>query len=93
MPIVDPVRVIGAVTAMFDCLAANKVFSTAVVVYADRSIPTVVPDNVTGAVTEIKSCFADKSTSKTLFVRLRGLEVVKLFILVANAVFIWAVVL
>ena len=58
---------------MFDCLAANSVFRTAVVVYADKSMPTVVPDNVTGAVTEIKSCLADRSTSNTLFVKLRGL--------------------
>ena len=53
----------------------------------------MLPERVTGAVTEIKSCLADKSTSKTLFERLRGLEVVKLGILVAKAVFIWAVVL
>ena len=78
---------------MFDCLAASNVVKTAVVVYAGRSIPTVVPDSVTGAITEIKSCLADKSTSKTLFVKLRGLEAVRLFILVARAMFIWAVVL
>ena len=83
----------GAVTLMFDCLAASKVFRTAVVVYADKSIPTVLPESVTGAVTEIKSCFVDRSTSKTLLLKLKGLEAVKLFILVAKAVFIWTVVL
>ena len=47
----------GAVTEMLDCLAASSVVKTDVVVYADKSMPTVVPDNVTGAVTLMLSCF------------------------------------
>ena len=50
-------------------------------------MPTVVPDNVTGAVTLMLSCFVVRSTDKILFDKLRGLEVVKLGILVARPEF------
>ena len=47
----------------------------------------VVPDNVTGAVTLMLSCFVERSTAKTLFDKLKGLEAVKLSIFPAKAVF------
>ena len=90
-PIVDPDKVIGAVTEMLSCLAASSVVRAAVSVYADRSIPTALPDNVTGAVTEIVSCFP--TTSKVPEVKTRACPLTKESSLVAKAVFIWAVVL